>query len=270
MSKKYLGTWIPAHIADNQTFSAAKKILLSEIFTLQKNGGARASNAHFAKRMSVSERQVRNYLSDAVAEGHVRVENGTSKRRRLWLRSDMTIACIAGALDSIETGIAVPGPSTEARQQTAPDPGNDLPPDPDGGFLDTRKAASTENTVREPEERTNENTTIGCRDFPLPEGFPSSSWELWVEHNRAQGRSLTPAAMKLQLSQIVSLDQAGSPPKEVIEQSILRGWNGLFEVPANQRPRRHVRMDGEIVWNPLAVSKKGGNPSASDWARHAR
>lgn len=65
---------------------------------------------------------------------------------------------------------------------------------------------------------------------PLPEGLPAEIWQAFREHRKAIKAPLTPAAEKLALKKIAELRAAGHDPAGVVEQSILNGWKGLFEL----------------------------------------
>jgi hypothetical protein len=61
----------------------------------------------------------------------------------------------------------------------------------------------------------------------LPDWVPPDAWQAWV---RYRGRKFSAAAQALSLRTLARLRTAGHDPTAVIEQSIERGWTGLFEL----------------------------------------
>jgi hypothetical protein len=64
----------------------------------------------------------------------------------------------------------------------------------------------------------------------LPDWIPSDAWEAWVELRRRMRAPLTARAAELALQGLSQLRDQGESPRAVLEQSILRGWRGLFAV----------------------------------------
>ena len=69
---------------------------------------------------------------------------------------------------------------------------------------------------------------------PLPPWLPADVWEEWRRH---RGGKLTARAVELQLATLEKLRTKGHDPTRVIEQSIERGWRGLFEIKADGAPK---------------------------------
>lgn len=65
----------------------------------------------------------------------------------------------------------------------------------------------------------------------LPDWLPADAWKMWEEFRRAKsGRGWAAGAKALSIRELSKLRAAGHDPQAVIEQSIQRGWTGLFEV----------------------------------------
>lgn len=64
---------------------------------------------------------------------------------------------------------------------------------------------------------------------------PSEIWTDWKAHRKASGKPLTPQAERMGLKALEKLWNAGHDPTRVIEQSIERGWSGLFELKGDYR-----------------------------------
>lgn len=76
------------------------------------------------------------------------------------------------------------------------------------------------------------------RAVALPDWLPSDAWAKFVKFRQAGGkRKFTAHAEELLLADLVNLHAEGNDPIKVIEQSIKRGWAGLFKIsgdrPAN-------------------------------------
>lgn len=61
----------------------------------------------------------------------------------------------------------------------------------------------------------------------LPDWLPASAWHEWHVFRNAR-KGWTATARKLSLRTLTDLHTAGHDPRAVIEQSIERGWTGLF------------------------------------------
>lgn len=63
----------------------------------------------------------------------------------------------------------------------------------------------------------------------LPEWLPESAWADWHKFRNSR-KGWTPKARELSLATLTKLRTKGHDPTAVIEQSIERGWTGLFEI----------------------------------------
>jgi hypothetical protein len=70
--------------------------------------------------------------------------------------------------------------------------------------------------------------------FVLPASISETIWADYEEMRRKLKRPLTPKARELAVKEILKLQAAGYHPQEVIEQSILNSWQGLFPVRSEQ------------------------------------
>lgn len=67
----------------------------------------------------------------------------------------------------------------------------------------------------------------------LPDWIPVDTWNDFVEMRTTIRKPLTSPAMKLAIKDLARLKAEGHDPKSVLEQSILRGWAGLFPLGGN-------------------------------------
>lgn len=70
----------------------------------------------------------------------------------------------------------------------------------------------------------------------LPEWLDPQDWQDWVEQRINIRKPLTPKAVTLSLNKLTTLRDRGNDPKAVIEQSIERGYTGLFQVNGDSKP----------------------------------
>lgn len=65
---------------------------------------------------------------------------------------------------------------------------------------------------------------------PLPEWIDQKDWDDFKEMRKKQKAPLTQRAEELAISQLDKLRADGHDPQAVIQQSIMRGWKGLFAI----------------------------------------
>lgn len=62
----------------------------------------------------------------------------------------------------------------------------------------------------------------------LPDWLPQAAWDDWLAHRKAMKAPFTQRAAELSISVLGRLRGEGHDPVAVIEESVLRGWTGLF------------------------------------------
>jgi len=91
----------------------------------------------------------------------------------------------------------------------------------------------TTDKKEEKEEKGNNSRktkTLGD-DSILPDWLPTVSWEAYLEMRRKKGRPLnTEHGKNLAIAKLTKLRDAGYPPDEVLDQSVLNSYQGLFEI----------------------------------------
>jgi hypothetical protein len=66
--------------------------------------------------------------------------------------------------------------------------------------------------------------------FLVPEWVPQEPWKDYLEMRRRKRVPNTERALKLAVTALTKLREDGNDPAGVLEQSIFRGWSGLFEL----------------------------------------
>jgi len=90
----------------------------------------------------------------------------------------------------------------------------------------------------------------------LPEYINSELWNAYVEMRKKIKKPLTKYAIKLALNKLEKLRQEGEDPNQVLEQSILHCWQGLF--PVKNKPL-HQLTTKEIIDKQKLNSEKYKN-----------
>ena len=93
----------------------------------------------------------------------------------------------------------------------------------------------------------------------LPDWLPEASWKQWVGHRRGFGKSApwTPGAARASVRRLQALREQGHDPASVIEESILRGWRGLFPPrPASDPGRPAPELDRTASLNAMLERMK--------------
>lgn len=83
---------------------------------------------------------------------------------------------------------------------------------------------------QEPRTNTKPKATPPDGGFELPEWVPQDAWQAFETMRKSIRAPLTAAARSLTVRDLESLKAKGYPPRAVLEQSVKRGWRGVFEI----------------------------------------
>jgi len=104
------------------------------------------------------------------------------------------------------------------------------------------KEEKKENYIKERKEEKSLNLTnlknLKNKNQEIPEcpdWLNQESWEQYMQHRKVLKKPLTPQAIRLAFKKLEELQQQGDDPVEVINQSILNGWIGLFPLKDRKR-----------------------------------
>lgn len=89
---------------------------------------------------------------------------------------------------------------------------------------DTEAEAETEAKERKRQTRSRAPSVV------LPDWMPADSWSEFVKFRKQIKAPMTDRAQELALKKLATLKDEGNDPVAVIEQSMINGWKGLFEV----------------------------------------
>jgi hypothetical protein len=103
------------------------------------------------------------------------------------------------------------------------------------------------------EDKKDQEQKLGRASAPvLPEWLPADAWADWHAFRNAR-KGWTPKARALSLRTLTELHAAGHDPRRVIEQSIERGWTGLFplhDVASTKPPMAQQFADKTYTGTP--------------------
>ena len=107
--------------------------------------------------------------------------------------------------------------------------------------------------------QTERNVTCNVSET-FHETLPHDTWAEWIEHRKARRWSCSKAALSRQLKLLEKFDTATQ--REIIDNSIQAGWQGLFPPKSNGkgRPTRYEelmqRVNPPSGPNPLLIEGK--------------
>lgn len=78
---------------------------------------------------------------------------------------------------------------------------------------------------------------------PLPDWLQPAAWDDFKAHRKAIKAALTPRAETLAITELEKLRRDGHDPTEVIQQSIMRGWKGLFALNTQTQTKGQTRHE---------------------------
>lgn len=79
---------------------------------------------------------------------------------------------------------------------------------------------------------------------PLPDWIPADAWAAFLETRRRLRAPPTPRAIELLQAKLAELMRSGHSPRAVLEQSVERGWRGLFAVKPDAQQQHSNRNAG--------------------------
>lgn len=87
-------------------------------------------------------------------------------------------------------------------------------------------------------------TPAGQVTFEVPDWVPADAWESFVEMRKAMGAKgkLTDRAVKLLVNELEKLRGMGQDPGEVLKQSVMNNWRGVFPLKTNGRMQAPSRI----------------------------
>lgn len=198
--------------------STQKFVFMSLADNANDQGECYPSMALIVRRTCLSERAVRDAIRALESKGYVRSVSrlGTSTMYHL---------------STAPAAAAPPAPNAPRQEmppraaRAAPPPRQEVPPTP--------AAAAPKPSIN---PQVNRQLTVKDATALLPDWLPTDAWEMYDRfRTKKSGKGWTGDAKRLALRNLEKLRELGHDPAAVIEQSVMNGWAGLFELKNQTR-----------------------------------
>lgn len=94
--------------------------------------------------------------------------------------------------------------------------------------------------------------------FDLPDDIPADEWGAYVEMRNRIKKPMTDHAKELAVKELRKLAAQGHDPPDVLNQSTLNSWQGLFALKDQRNGRTNSYRDGRSAWVNDAGTGLGG------------
>lgn len=103
--------------------------------------------------------------------------------------------------------------------------------------------------------QTNVSQEVVVSIFNLPDWVPVDSWNKFVEFRQIIKAPLTIYGAELAVKQLEKLKSVGFDPQDVMEQSIMNGWRGLFPIKnySGGNNEKDKRVGFDKFWDDYAA-----------------
>lgn len=212
---KFTGVWIPAGVFQLKQISITAKVLYGVVEALDGDDGCFASNAWLSRHLGLEERQIRNLLgelTDACLIHRMEV-NGRRVIRtveKIALDNAWASACVTKSEPVKELGEAMD--CRGGRQKIATGGGKKLP---------------TYNKEDNKEDKDTKAKAPWTIQLPFESEAFSKAWQSWIDYRKEIKKPIKESTMKAQWVEFAKWGEQKSII--AIQQSILNGWQGLFE-----------------------------------------
>jgi len=197
-------------------------------------GSLHPSIATIAKKINLTEKQARVIIHKLITEGWLSVVGneyggnpGASRHYQVDIKKLSTPPAEVSPTPPVD--VTPPASVTPNVQRLDPSRGGSFTP-PVGGSLTTIDPPKEPPIPPSPPKKEKKKRVIEM--LPLPEWLDVEAWDMWMRHRK----TLTPDAHNVSIRSLTRLRAQGHNPVEVIEQSVMAGWTGLFQL--KQTPAR--------------------------------
>lgn len=91
------------------------------------------------------------------------------------------------------------------------------------------------------------------RQIELPDFIKRETWDAYIDMRRKQKKPATDYALRKVLDKLGKMRTEGQDPNEVLDQSIMNGWAGVFPVKEGKGEKAKRRRDIPTVWTEPPV-----------------
>ena len=205
MAKEFTGVWIPKAIYKSQDLNPTDKLILADIFNLCENGGLFfKSNETIANEINISIRSVSRSIKKITDLNFVSCKYD-GRARVVILTS--TLDTMTSTLDNLT--------SQQSQSDSSATP-NSL------------YSIHSKEPFKEPFRKQNRKEIV----FPFEEKEFLDTWDIWIDERQEHGMNeYTARGEQGALTNLAEIsDYDYQTAIDIINQSIIHGWNGLFEL----------------------------------------
>ena len=105
---------------------------------------------------------------------------------------------------------------------------------PDRANKGQAEGNQTANKGQQLNKENKENKETNIPPTPLPDWIPKRDWDDWIAQRKDKPSK---RALELSIERLAKLKAQGHPPDHVLQQSIQRGWAGLFAIKPDYQPQ---------------------------------
>jgi hypothetical protein len=224
---------------------AQKAVLISLADNANDQGVCWPSIPTIAKRICASDRAVQNAIKWLETAGIV-TANRNNGRHTSYMLTPAAYSPPQDIHPSTKCTGAGDSPAQEMHHTPAPDS-----PHPSTAF--TTPPHQVPSNRKEPprEPSLNRQSATAARrvesTVEIPDWLPKAAWSNWVTYRKKGKAPFTDRAAELSILALEDLSALGFDPVKVIDQSILRGWTGLFEVKATASATKSTPTEGTAL-----------------------
>lgn len=202
---------LTANVRYSKNINANEKLLYAEITSLSNATGiCWASNAYFANLFDCTPQAISKWIKNLEKNSFIQCEY-TYKKGTKEIEKRM-IKCINIDLGGINSGLIGINNGIKGINGGL------------GGYQHTIKE-NTKNINIKKEKQYN---------IILPECIDEKLWKEWKAYRKEIKKPLSESTEKKQINLLIDLHKKGNDISDIINQSILNGWQGLFEVKTSK------------------------------------
>ena len=199
-----------------------RAVLVLLAFMANEDAQAWPSIAYLVEKTGKGERTIQRAIQRLKEAGHI---------HRKQLRHGVIYTVLPGASDGPNLGHA--DPLTPVPQTGVAETGVSPTGVPQGVETRTTDTQTTKRTTNSQKTTSSSKRAREQISFSLPDWVPADPWNRYAEMRRAKRKPLTDNSARLAIEQLERLASDGHPPGEVLDQSTLNDWTGLFELKAS-------------------------------------
>lgn len=207
---KFTGVWIPAGVFQTTTVSITAKVVYGVVDALDNEVGCFASNAYLSRHLGLSVRQLQTILSELETANLIRrVDTGGRRVIRTVEKVALSNALADAQVTRSEGGAEN---CTGGVKKTA------------GGGCGKPHTYIKEDNKEDKDTKAQVSWTV---ELPFESEAFSKAWLSWINYRKEIKKPIKESTIKAQWEEFKKWGEQKSII--AIQQSILNGWQGLFE-----------------------------------------